>query len=209
MRYSEDLLAALGDGVEDMSLQAVDRLAIQADAFALAKAGKLPTHMALAIADRYALLPCTKTTHTSPVSLANDALRSPKLAARTCVCCDRGEVCTALSLHSHNTHMLLAFQPHVRTHRATGTHTWPSNRRPKCAFALNSDEESFPFLLPGATKSGNSFTVSQTRKPDSTLTAPQQILELLYRDPYKEVCQRVIKFLNFFMGSHTRRSASA
>jgi aminopeptidase N len=47
------LLARLGDGVADMSLSAVDRLAIQADAFQLAKAGKLSTHSALALADRY------------------------------------------------------------------------------------------------------------------------------------------------------------
>ena len=45
-------MARLGDGIADMSLSAVDRLAIQADAFQLAKAGKLPTHSALALADR-------------------------------------------------------------------------------------------------------------------------------------------------------------
>ena len=52
VRYSDDLLDRLGGGVADMSLSSVDRLAIQADAFQLSKAGKLPTHSALALADR-------------------------------------------------------------------------------------------------------------------------------------------------------------
>jgi len=52
VKYSDEMLAALGGGVEDMSLGSVDRLSVQADAFQLAKAGKVSTSSALAIADK-------------------------------------------------------------------------------------------------------------------------------------------------------------
>jgi len=53
IRYSDTLLAQLGDAVEQLALPAVDRLGVQSDAFALAKAGLLPTDKALALAAKY------------------------------------------------------------------------------------------------------------------------------------------------------------
>jgi len=53
IRYSDELLAELGSGIESMKLPAVDRLGVQSDCFALAKAGFLPTDKALGIAAKY------------------------------------------------------------------------------------------------------------------------------------------------------------
>ena len=53
IRYSDELLACLGDAIESIKLSPVDRLGVQSDAFALAKAGQLPTDRALALATRY------------------------------------------------------------------------------------------------------------------------------------------------------------
>ena len=53
IRYSDELLAQLGEAIESMQLSPVDRLGVQSDAFALAKAGQLPTDRALALAVKY------------------------------------------------------------------------------------------------------------------------------------------------------------
>ena len=53
IRYSDELLAQLGQAIESMQLSPVDRLGVQSDAFALAKAGQLPTDRALALAVKY------------------------------------------------------------------------------------------------------------------------------------------------------------
>mmetsp|Transcript_13033 Transcript_13033/g.26052 ORF Transcript_13033/g.26052 Transcript_13033/m.26052 type:complete len:879 (-) Transcript_13033:288-2924(-) len=54
IRYSDELLAQLGEAIESMKLLPVDRLGVQSDSFALAKAGQLPTDRALALAVKYA-----------------------------------------------------------------------------------------------------------------------------------------------------------
>jgi len=54
IRYSDELLAQLGDAIESMKLAPVDRLGVQSDCFALAKSGQLATDKALGIAIRYA-----------------------------------------------------------------------------------------------------------------------------------------------------------
>ena len=53
VRYSDEMLAQLGDSIESLKLCPVDRLGVQSDAFALAKAGQLPTDRALALAVKY------------------------------------------------------------------------------------------------------------------------------------------------------------
>ena len=53
VRYSDEMLAALGESIESLKLSPVDRLGVQSDAFALAKAGQLPTDRALALAVKY------------------------------------------------------------------------------------------------------------------------------------------------------------
>ena len=53
MRYSDELLVQLGEAIESMQLAPVDRLGVQSDAFALAKAGQLATDRALGLAVKY------------------------------------------------------------------------------------------------------------------------------------------------------------